>query len=126
MSAYLLATGIRSGLLFPRPDGKPWRSHDWKNWCRRIWHRARADAGVESLPPYDLRHAFASLQIRAGLSIPELAEQMGHSPAMTLGTYAHVIRELKGEPIVSAEEQVERARRESPGRSGDVEVASAC
>jgi integrase len=29
------------------------------------------------IPPYDLRHAFASLQIRAGLPIPELAEQMG-------------------------------------------------
>jgi hypothetical protein len=27
---------------------------------------------------------------------------------MTLGSYAHVIRELKGEPVVSAEEQVER------------------
>jgi integrase len=57
------------------------------------------------VPPYD---AFASLQIRAGLSIPELGEQMGHSPAMTLNTYAHVIRELKGEPTVSAEAQVRR------------------
>jgi integrase len=36
------------------------------------------------MPPYDLRHAFASLQVRAGMSIPELAEQLGHSPAMTL------------------------------------------
>jgi integrase len=63
---------------------------------------------------YDMRHAFASLQIRAGLSIPELAEQMGHSPQMTLGTYAHVIRELKGEPRVSAEKQIELARRDAP------------
>jgi integrase len=60
--AYQLATGIRSGLLFPRRDGKPWRSHDWKNWCRRVWHVARVGAGIESLPPYDLRHAFASLR----------------------------------------------------------------
>jgi hypothetical protein len=44
---------------------------------------------------------------------------MGHSPATTLNTYSHVIRELKGEPIVSAEEQVERARRQLPGRFGD-------
>ena len=44
------------------------------------------ERGIETLPPYDLRHAFASLQVRAGLSIPELAEQMGHSPAMTLNT----------------------------------------
>ena len=33
---------------------------------------------------------------------------MGHSPQMTIGTYAHVIRELKGELVVSAEEQIER------------------
>ena len=124
ISAYLLATGIRSGLLFPRADGKPWRSHDWKNWTRRVWHAAREGAQIETLPPYDLRHAFASLQVRAGLSIPELAEQMGHSPAMTLNTYSHVIRELKGEPIVSAEEQVERARRNPPGRFGDAEAAT--
>jgi integrase len=116
--------GLRSGLLFPRRDGEPWRSHDWKNWCRRVWHKARDGAGIQSLPPYDLRHAFASLQIRAGMSVPELAEQMGHAPAMTIGTYTHVIRELKGEPIVPAEEQIERAREERPGRLGDAEAAS--
>ena len=65
---------------------------------------------------YDLRHAFTSLQIRAGMSIPELAEQMGHSPQVTMGTYAHVIRDLKGRPVTSPEEQIERARRENGGR----------
>ena len=54
------------------------------------------------MPPYDLRHAYASLQIRAGVSIPELAERLGHSPQMTVSTYTHVIRELEGEPRVSA------------------------
>jgi integrase len=77
---------------------------------------------VDPLPPYDLRHAFASLQIRAGLSIPELAEQMGHSPQMTVMTYTHVIRELKGEPRVSAEEQIERARRDSGGPWVDLDA----
>ena len=57
-----------------------------------------------------LRHAFASLQIRAGVSIPELAEQLGHSSQMTLSTYAHVMRELKGLPPLSAEDQVQAAR----------------
>lgn len=32
------------------------------------------------------------------MSIPELAEQMGHSPQMTVSTYTHVIRDLKGQP----------------------------
>jgi site-specific recombinase XerD len=74
-------------------------------------HEAREDARIESLPPYDLRHAFASLHIRAGTSIPELAEMLGHSPHMTLSTYTHVIRELKGEPVASVEQQIVAARR---------------
>jgi len=71
---------------------------DYKNWTRRVWHAAREAAGVDPMPPYDLHHAYASLQIRAGLSIPELAERLGHSPQMTVSTYTHVIRELEGEP----------------------------
>jgi integrase len=90
-----------------------------------VWHEAREAIGIQSLPPYDLRHAFASLQIRRGFSVPELAEQMGHVPAMTIGTYTHVIRELKGEPMVSAEEQIQRAREERPRRSGDADAADA-
>jgi integrase len=125
VAEYMMTMGMRSGLLFARRDGLPWRSHDWKNWTRRVWHKARAGGGIESLPPYDLRHAFASLQIRAGMSVPELAEQMGHAPAMTIGTYTHVIRELKGEPIVAAEEQIQQAREERRGRFGDAGAASA-
>ena len=110
--SWRLASGRPPGtaLVFPRADGRPWRRHDWNNWRRRIWKPALERAKVDYAPPYDLRHAFASLQIRAGMSIPELAEQLGHSPAMTLATYSHVIRELKGENSLSAEEQVTRAR----------------
>jgi hypothetical protein len=56
------------------------------------------------------------------MSIPELAEQMGHSPQMTVGTYAHVIRDLKGQPVVSAEEQIERVRQASGGHLVDVDA----
>jgi integrase len=59
------------------------------------------------------------LQIRAGVSIPELAERLGHSPQMTVSTYTHVIRELEGEPRVSAEAQIEQAR-DACGREVDV------
>jgi integrase len=130
VTEYLLALGLRSGPLLPRADGEPWKLHDYKNWCRRVWHPAVKQAKTDSaeaspkgkssgIPPYAMRHAFASLQIRAGLSIPELAERMGHSPQMTLATYAHVIRELKGLPRVSAEDQIEQAR-EARGRQVDI------
>ena len=63
-------------------------------------------------PPYGLRHSYASLRIREGASIPELAEELGHSPHMTLTTYAHVINELRGAPRLPAAEEVAKARRE--------------
>jgi integrase len=56
------------------------------------------------------------------MSIPELAKQMGHSPQMTVGTYTHVIRELKGRPAMAAEDQIEQARREDGGRLVDVDA----
>jgi hypothetical protein len=34
-------------------------------------------------------------------------------------TYTHVIRELKGEPRISAEKQIERARRKARGPQVD-------
>ena len=61
-------------------------------------------------PPYTLRHSYASLRIREGASIPELADDLGHSQIMTLETYSHEMRELKGAPPLTAEERVRQAR----------------
>jgi hypothetical protein len=43
------------------------------------------------------------------LSIVEIAAQMGHSPRMLLGTYAHVIGELSGRRM-DIEAAIRRAR----------------
>ncbi len=125
LAEHRLLMGRPDGLIFPRRDGEPWRRTDVNNWRRRVWHGAREEAGVQLLPPYDLRHAFASLQIRAGLSLPELAEQLGHAPQMTLATYAHVMRELKGLPRLSAEAQIQAAREpRSPQVDHGVQLSS--
>jgi integrase len=52
---------------------------DW--WVRRSRQRCR---------PYDLRHAYVSLIIQAGHTVVEVARWAGHSPAVCLGTYAHL------------------------------------
>ena len=41
---------------------------------------------------------------------------------MTVGTYTHVIRELKGQPVMAAEDQIEHARREDGGCLVDVDA----
>ena len=40
--------------------------------------------------PYDLRHAYVSLIIEAGHTVVEVAKWAGHSPAVCLGTCAHL------------------------------------
>src|SRR5207247_779228 len=84
--------------------------YDYRNWRRRHYRPNAAQCGLGSRP-YDLRHSFASLRIQEGrLSIVELAEQLGHSPAMTLNTYAHVIAEFRGGGRVDPDALVAQAR----------------
>ena len=71
---------------------------------------AAAACGLEGLVPYDLRHSYASLLIHEGQSVVEVAAQLGHSPQMTLSTYAHVMAELANAERISAEEQIRAAR----------------
>jgi integrase len=66
--------------------------------------------------PYDLRHARASQLIASGASIVEVAEQLGHSASMCLGTYSHVISEFKRRGPIDLEAEI-RTARESAGDS---------
>ena len=61
--------------------------------------------------PYDLRHSFVSLLLAEGANVVEIARQAGHSPTMTLSTYAHLFDEASGGERLSAEDEIRRARR---------------
>jgi integrase len=100
------------GLVFGDAAGAVWHKHDWDNWRADVFGPAARNCGLNAMVPYDLRHSFASLLLHEGRhSIVEIAAQLGHAPAMTLGTYAHVIAELAGsDRRVSAEQQIRRAR----------------
>lgn len=68
---------------------------------------------IPGIRPYDLRHSFASLLIHEGRhSVAQIADQMGHSVQTLLSTYTHLINELKDQPKVSAQEQIEQAQAE--------------
>ena len=71
---------------------------------------AATEAKLDGSPPYDLRHAFCSLLIAEGQSVVEIAQHAGHSPAMTLDTYGHVIEELAGTERRPAEVVIREAR----------------
>lgn len=46
----------------------------------------------------------------AARSLLDVARQAGHSPTMALNTYGHVIEELEGADVVSAESAIKQAR----------------
>lgn len=56
--------------------------------------KACANARIQHHHPHDLRHRYASVKIREGVPVTDLAAQLGHSrTSMTLDTYSHVLLE---------------------------------
>jgi len=54
--------------------------------------RACKATGVPLFSPHDLRHRYASVKIREGVPVTDLAAQLGHArTSMTLDTYSHVL-----------------------------------
>jgi integrase len=95
LRADLLAQRLAAGnppagaLIVARPDGAPWREHDYRNWYRRAFRPAAVAAGVPHAVPYDLRHTYASLRLaEQRLSLQEIAEEMGHRVQVLAETYA--------------------------------------
>lgn len=113
-------------LLFPGPSGSPWTRTQLNNWRGRVWRptleAVAADTGLERLAtaiPYDCRGSFVSLHLRAGASPLEVAAWAGHSPQVMFRHYANVIEELVGEPRISVDEQITRAREAVLKRSAE-------
>jgi integrase len=102
-------------LLFANGTGGVWNDPAWQTWHRDAWQPACRAVGLEGARPYDLRHSFVSLLIHEGRSVVEVARQAGHSPTMTLDVYAHVFDEFDIAERVSAEDQIEQARRDVSG-----------
>ncbi len=78
----------RRGLLFPAPVGG---QIDINNWRGRRWTPALEAAGVEHRRIYDLRHAYATWSLAAGVDIFTLARRMGTSVTMIDRTYGHLV-----------------------------------
>jgi integrase len=91
-------------------DGRLWTDTAYRNWRRRVFAPAAHAAGMPNVRPYDLRHSFASLLFAEGVNPAEIAEQLGHSLQTLLGTYTHVIEELRGRDRESAETLIREAR----------------
>lgn len=98
-------------LVFPGRDGEAWTKDGWDVFRRRGWSTACRRAGLDPAPrPYDLRHSFASLLLAEGRMVHYVAAQLGHSPALTLSTYGHLIAEYADAGPIDAEQEIATAR----------------
>lgn len=56
-----------------------------------VWRAIRRRAGLPAARFHDTRHTFASTLLSGGVSVPAAAEYLGHTPAVLLKTYAHLV-----------------------------------
>ena len=82
----------RSGPLFLNAVGRPMTASNYSE----VWARARTavwgdDPNLSSATLYDLRHAAATMMLRAGVPAAEVARRLGHSIDVLLRVYAGVL-----------------------------------
>lgn len=108
--AYQLAAGMRTGLLFPRADGAPWRKHDYDNWRDRVYQPAARAVGLPDPRPYDLRGSFVSLLAWEGHTMLEVARRAGHSMQTCDRHYAGIFEDASMRERIGAEQAILAAR----------------
>lgn len=111
LAQWRMAQKNPEGLIFPRPDGEPWRKTDWDNWRARWFKPAAEAAGLGAdFRPYDLRHTCASLMLRAQAPPAEVAGHMGHGLQVLFSTYGHEIEQMRGQNAQPIEQAILAAR----------------
>jgi integrase len=110
---YRLAAGRPTApTLLLSASGRPWTKTDWQMWRVDRWAPACRAAGLDPVPrPYDLRHSFASLLLAESRQPVYVARQLGHSLAVLLSTYAHLLAEFEHRESIDSEEEITKARR---------------
>jgi integrase len=110
---YRLAAGRPpdAALVLVDERGDAWDKTAWQVWRADRWAPACRSCGLDPAPrPYDLRHSFASLLLAAGRQPMWIAKQAGHSPAVLLDTYAHLIEEYSERDRVDPMAEILEAR----------------
>ncbi|NOW48448.1 integrase [Novosphingobium sp. SG751A] len=72
-------------MYFPHPHNPNKPIKIWSD-----WQEIRQRAGLGDLRLHDLRHSFASLAIRQGISLTIISRLLGHALPETTERYAHL------------------------------------
>lgn len=95
-----IGEGKKKGLVFPSR-----RSAEAPFSLSNSWSTLRARAGLSDVRIHDLRHSFASVAIRDGISLTLISRLLGHALPETTERYAH----LADDAVTEAADRVCRA-----------------
>lgn len=111
LASYLKETGLEDpeDFIFPSPR-KANQPLSYGS-VIGVFHKIREKLGLPECRIHDLRHSFASIMIAAGVAIPTISRNLGHSsPVITMQVYAHEITEMVGPALEVADELFRAAR----------------
>ena len=110
-------------LIFPNRDGNPWTAANYNNWRSRrqfkdgkpakikCFKLAAEETGIgQSFRPYDLRHTAASLYAAAGWNHLKIANQLGHSPEVSVRVYQHLLDRHEIGSGTTVDQMIQEAR----------------
>lgn len=93
------------GLIFHKPNGKPFKTYDREKLTERI----EVLLNIGHLTPYTFRHTFATKLSESGLNNKALQAYMGHANfSTTMNTYVHPTDAMLNEAGVKAAELFDR------------------
>lgn len=78
---------------------------------KKFWGKVRKEAGCPDLHMHDLRHSFASAALKAGLSLAQIGELLGHKSTQTTKRYAHLMEEVAQASVEATADVIERMMR---------------
>jgi integrase len=81
---------------------------------KKFWGKVRTAAGCPDLRMHDLRHSFASAAIKAGLTLAQIGELLGHSSTQTTKRYAHLMEEVANDSVTKTADVIERMMQRQP------------
>lgn len=81
---------------------------------RKLWEKIRKEAGCPDLRLYDTRHHFASVMLRAGYSLAQIGELLGHRSTQTTKRYAHLMDDAAHAAAANAANVLERMMAAGP------------
>lgn len=81
---------------------------------KKFWGKVRTAAGCPDLRMHDLRHSFASAAIKAGLTLAQIGELLGHSSTQTTKRYAHLMEEVAHDSVSRTADVIEQMMQRQP------------